>query len=165
MTTVVKLALAAALVPIPIGAGARYHPPPGAHGACSPARLEAGRRVHIELFAARRVIIVPAGIGLRGARFTLGRATAARCRTPIWTTEPTGVIRFTGAARLGGVFRVWGQRLDRNRLLSFPGRVRLYRNGVRVAGDPTMIALRDHDELVLEVGPYVPPHRSYRFPS
>jgi hypothetical protein len=42
--------------------------------------------------------------------------------------------------------------------------VRVYRNGVRWRGDPRTLALRDHDEIVLEVGPYVPPHRSYRFP-
>jgi hypothetical protein len=164
-TTVLRLALAAALVPIPIGAGPRYHPQPGAHGTCVRSAIDRGRRVHLELFANRRVVIVPAAIGLRGARFELGRATAARCRASIWTTEPTGVVRFTGAARLGDVFDVWGEPLLRSRLVSFAGRVRLYRNGRRVAGDPRVLTLRDHDELVLEVGPYVPPHRSYLFPS
>jgi hypothetical protein len=42
--------------------------------------------------------------------------------------------------------------------------VRVYRNGVRVRSDPRRVVLRDGDELVLEVGGYVPPHRSYRFP-
>jgi hypothetical protein len=49
------------------------------------------------------------------------------------------------------------------RLVSFHGRVRLYRNGARVPGDPWRLVLRDRDELVLEVGAYVPPHRRYRF--
>lgn len=159
-----RLAVAAALLPVPIGAGPRYHPAPGAHGACLRAPLETGRRVHVELFAARRVAIVPAAIGLRGARLRFGRVTAARCRARIWTAEPTGVVRFVGAARLRDLFRVWGEPLRPARLLGFRGRVRAYRNGIRVPGDPRRIVLRDRDELVLEVGPYVPPHRMYRFP-
>ena len=160
-----RLAVAAALLPIPIGVGPRYHPAPGAHGACLSAPLEAGRRVHVELFAAGRVVIVPAAIGLRGARLRRGRVTAARCRVRIWTTDPTGVVRLAGATTLRDLFRVWGRSLRPERLLSFHGRVRLYRNAVRVAGDPRRLVLRDRDELVLEVGPYVPPHRSYRFPG
>jgi hypothetical protein len=128
-----------------------------------PAPLETGRRVHVELFAHRRVIVVPAAIGLRGVRFRFGRATAARCRGRLWTTDPTGVVRFEGAASLSDLFRVWGGALRPARLLSFRRAVRLYPNGVRVAGDPRRLALRDRDELVLELGPYVPQHRSYRF--
>jgi hypothetical protein len=164
-TTVLRLALAAALVPIPIGAGPSYHPRPGAHGRCVRVGIDGGRRVHLELFANRRVVVVPAAIGLRGARLELGHAAAARCRMRIWTTEPTGVVRYTGAARLGDVFRVWGEPLLPSRLLSFRGPVRLYRNGVREAGSARRAALHDGDELVLEVGPYVPPHRGYLFPS
>jgi hypothetical protein len=163
-SSVLRLALTAALLPVPIGSGPRYHPPPGANGSCTRAPLESGRRVHVELFARGLVVIVPAAIGLRGARFEYGRVVTARCRTRIWTTEPTGVTRFAGAARLGDLFRVWGRALVRDRVLSFEGRVRLYRNGVRVPGDPRRLALRDGDELVLEVGKYVPPHRSYLFP-
>jgi hypothetical protein len=161
---VVRLVVLAALLPVPIGVGPRYHPPPGAHGGCARAPLEAGARVHVELFARRPVIVVPAAIGLRGARFRFGRAVAARCRAPVWTTDPTGVVRISGSATLGRLFHVWGKPLTPTQLLSFRGRMRLYRNGVRVAGDPRRFALRDRDELVLEVGGYVPPHRSYRFP-
>jgi hypothetical protein len=119
--------------------------------------------VHVELYAHRRVVVVPAAIGLRGTRFYFGRATAARCHGRLWTTDPSGVVRFEGAASLGDLFRVWGEPLRPARLLSFRGNVRLYRNGARVAGDPGRLALRDRDELVLELGPYIPPHRSYRF--
>jgi hypothetical protein len=159
------LAVAAALLPIPIGVGPRYHPEPGAHGACVRAPLHAGRRVHVELFAAGRVVIAPAAIGLRDARLRLGRVTAARCRVRIWTTDPTGVVQFLGPSTVRDFFRVWGQSLRPARLLSFRGRVRLYRNGIRVPGDPRRLVLRDGDELVLEIGPYVTPHRSYRFPA
>jgi hypothetical protein len=162
------LLLAAALVPTPIGLGPRYHPAPGAHGVCLASPLPqpsvAMPRVHVELFANRRVVIVPAAVGLRGARFELGRVVSARCRTRFWTTDPSGVVVFDGAATLGGLFAVWGQPLTLRRLAGFRGNVRLFRNGVLVRGDPRPAELRDGDELVLEVGRYVPPHRSYRFP-
>jgi hypothetical protein len=160
----IVLLLAPALVPTPIGVGPRYHPPPGVHAACLPGALTGAPRVHLELFADRRVVIVPAAIGLRGARFDLGRVTAARCRARVWTTDPTGVVGFAGAGTLGDVFAVWGQALGPARLASFDGAVSVFRNGHRVRGDPRRLPLRDGDELVLEVGGFVQPHRSYRFP-
>ncbi|HEU5211224.1 MAG TPA: hypothetical protein VFU10_00480 [Gaiellaceae bacterium] len=160
----VALAAVALLVPTPIGVGPRFQPPPAARGACAPGQLDGGGRVHVELFAAGRVVIVPAGIGVRGGRTRLGRIAAARCRGAVWTADPTGVVHFEGARTLGSLFSAWGRRLRPERLLSFRGRVRLYRNGVPARGDPRLVPLRDGDQLVLQVGPFVPPHRSYRFP-
>jgi hypothetical protein len=82
----------------------------------------------------------------------------------LWTLDPTGVVRFERRATLGDFFAVWGQALSRTRLLSFRGPVRVYLNGVGRRGDPRRLPLRDGDEVVLEVGGFVPPHRSYRFP-
>lgn len=161
---IVALAAVALLVPTPIGAGPRFHPAPGARSACAPSALGAGARVHVELFAAGRVVIVPAGIGVRGASTRYGRVTSARCRGAVWTTDPTGVVHFDAACTLGGLFAAWGRRLRPGRLLSFRGRVRLYRNGARVAGDPRRLRLHDGDNLVLQVGPYIPPHARYHFP-
>jgi hypothetical protein len=118
----------------------------------------------VELFANRRVVIVPAAIGLRGARFSFARVTSARCRAQLWTTDPSGVVAFEPGSTLGDLFTVWGQALGLARLASFAGDVRLYRNGVLRRGDPRRLVLRDRDELVLEIRGYVPPHRSYRFP-
>jgi len=153
-----------ALAPTPIGVGPAYHPRPAVHGTCAPAPLLTGDRIHLELFAHGRVAIVPAAIGVGGARQELGRVRAARCRARLWTLDPTGVVQFTGRASLGDLFAVWGEPLGDARLLSFRGVVRVYRNGARWRGDPRALALRDHDEIVLEVGPYISPHRSYLFP-
>jgi len=129
-------------IPTPIGVGPRWHPP-ALHAAC-PQRLPPAR-VHLELFADRRVALIPPGIGC-------------------WTDDPTGVVHVRGRQTLGEFFRAWGQRLGPRRLLSFSGPVRAFRNGRRVTGDPRAIALRDGDELVLEVGGYIRPHVSYLFP-
>jgi hypothetical protein len=140
-------------IPTPIGVGPEYHPRPAVHAVCRNAPLHTGARVHIELLANRRVVIVPARIGL-----------GPQCRARLWTLEPTGVVRFERGARLGDLFAVWGKALGRSRLLGFRGAVKLFRNGVARRGDPRSLPLQDRDELVLEIGGFVPPHRSYRFP-
>jgi hypothetical protein len=109
--------------------------------------------VHLELFGRGFAVVIPARIGVRGAS----------CRADLWTIDPTGVVHFNGAATLADLFRVWGRPLTSERLLSFHGRVSLFRNGIRVRGDPGSLGLRDGDELVLESGRYVAPHRSYLF--
>jgi hypothetical protein len=151
-------------VPTPIGVGPEYHPRPAVHGSCSPAPLFDGPRIHLELFARGRVVVVPAGIGVRGERRSAGRIVAARCRGRIWTLDPSGVVRFARPARLASLFAVWGTALGQARLLGFAGAVRVYVNGALRRGDPRTLPLRDRDQVVLEVGPYVAPHRRFRFP-
>ena len=141
-------------VPTPIGPGPQYQPRPAIHGACRFAPMRAGRRVHLELFGRGFAVVVPSRIGVRGTR----------CRAHVWTVDPTGVVYFDRPATLADLFVIWGEPLASERLLSFHGRISLFRNGIRVRGDPRSTPLVDGDELVLESGPYVPPHRSYRFP-
>jgi hypothetical protein len=68
------------------------------------------------------------------------------------------------------LFRSWGQPLSARRLGPFRGRVRVYVGGRRVRGGPGSpgvpgtVRLTRHAEIVLEVGPYVPPHPAYTFP-
>ena len=169
MLPALAVAVLAAPVPTPIGVGPLYHPPahgPGAAAvACRDAPLRQGLRVHLELFAHKRVVIVPAGVGVRGASVRLGNVVGARCRAQTWTVDPTGVVRFGHAdERLGTFFTVWSEPLSRLRLAGFQGAVSVFVNGARRNVDPRRLLLHDGDEIVLEVGGYVPPHVSFRFP-
>jgi hypothetical protein len=164
-----SLALAA-LIPTPIGVGPRYHPPAGAHAAaglrCSTAPVRRDG-VHLELFANRRVVLVPAGVGMRGPVVRDGaRIVRSRCSFALRTREPTGTIEVARGTRatLGQLFAVWGEPLSPGRLLSFRGRVRAYVAGRVVRGDPRRIRLTPHANVVLEVGGYIPPHPHFRFP-
>lgn len=139
-------------------------------GACH-RRLGARYGVHLEVFGANRVVIVPRGIGSRPPwRLTAGRISDARCFGALVTLEPTGLVlvRPGRTFSLADLFRTWGQRLSRRlvaRFVAGPGQeVRVYVNGRRRPGSPGVISLRRHSEVVLEVGPYIPPHPVYTFP-
>jgi hypothetical protein len=125
--------------------------------------------VHVEIFVDRKVLLLPAGIGLRPPlrRAGLARLHGGTCAYPLHTLDPTGTV-FVDRVRgrvLGDLFAVWGQRLAPGRLLSFAGRVRVFRNGREWSGDPRRMPLARHDSIVLEIGGYVPPHARYLFPE
>ena len=146
-------------MPTPIGVGAPYHPAAHAGPDCRPGRAQGRRAFHLELFANRRVVILPAGIGVG----------VSGCRTTATTIDPTGVIWFAPPRMtLAEVFAAWGERLDDHHLLTFtaqPGRsVVDYLNGRRQRGEIASIRVRSRDELVLEINGYVPPHARYLFP-
>ncbi len=156
----------------PIGAGPRFHPPATGpvSGTCSPG-LGPRDGVHVEVFAADRVLLLPAGIGTKPPRDLLdGRVTRARCYGQLVTLDPTGVVLVRPGARLtlGALFRSWGQPLTPTRLASFSApagtRVSVFVDGRAWPGPPATIPLTRHAEIVLEVGPHVPPHESYTFP-
>jgi len=157
----------------PIGAGPRFHPPATGpvSGPCTP-WLGPRDGVHVEVFAANRVLLLPAGIGTKPPRNLLdGRVTRAACYGQLVTLDPTGVVLVRPGARLtlGALFRSWGQPLGTTRLASFSApagtRVTVFVNGRPWPGPPAAVPLTSHAEIVLEVGPYVPPHQSYTFPS
>lgn len=155
----------------PIGKGAAFHPPPAgmAVGACTP-HLGARYPAHVEVFAADRVVIVAAGVGARPPfTFSAGHLTGARCYGALVTLDPTGVVLVRRGARLSvaDLFRAWGQPLSASRLGPFRARagasVIAFVDGRRWRGAPGAIPLSSSAEIVLEVGPYVPPHTSYTF--
>ena len=151
--------------PWPIGVGPRYQPT-AYHAAVASGRTIEGMRcrsggrtfaVHIELFANRKVIIVPKGIGV----------SRRGCTYPLTTTTPTGVVEVKASQprTLGDLFAVWGRMLNRKRLLSFRGAVSVFVNGVRSHAEPQDIVLTKHVQVVVEVGGYVAPHSHYLFPK
>jgi hypothetical protein len=160
-----------------VGPDARFRPPslspavaraqPVAGMRCTRA---AGRRfgAHLELFAARRVVLVASGIGIAPPRVREGAyLRSGRCSYPLRTREPTGVIEVADDGRgytLGDLFALWGQPLGPNRLAGFRGAVQAYVAGRRRHGDPRTIPLTRHSQIVLEVGGHVPPHTHYNFP-
>jgi hypothetical protein len=157
----------------PVGTGPRFSL--SAAGPVSgPCRAALGSRagLHVEVFAANQVLLLPAGIGTRPPRSTLdGRITAARCYGSLVTLDPTGVVlvRPGAALTLGTLFRAWGVPLTRTRLASFTAaagtQVEVYVDGKRWTGEPGRVPLTRHAEIVAEVGPLVPPHASYVFPA
>jgi len=146
--------------PWPIGVGPRYHPSAQEHdgrpiGTLRCTKSGATFAVHVELFAKRRVVIVPPGIG-----------GGPKCSYPLQTTAPTGVVHVARRGlTLGDLFRVWGRRLSSSRLLSFPGKVSVFVAGRRWHGEPRAVPLTKHSQIVVETGGHVAPHPSYRFPK
>ena len=164
--------LALALQARPIGRGARFHPPASGPviGLC---RRVLGPRsgVHVELFAVNRVVLLAAGIGVRPPwTLSAGRISGARCYGDLVTLEPTGLVLVRPGARLSlsDLFRAWGQPLSQRRLAAFPARegerVAVFVDGKTWHGSPADVPLAAHSEIVLEVGPHVPPHPRYTFP-
>jgi hypothetical protein len=153
-------------VPTPIGVGPRFQLAPTSRAvsrAAAVGRLHCERQAqlrsvaHVELFAERRVLVLPAGIGMHGAR----------CSYAVRTAAPTGVVEFVPAARpaLGDLFAVWGQPLSRTRLTGFHGRVRVFVRGREWRGDPRGLPLTRHSQITVEVGGYVRPHVFFLFPA
>jgi hypothetical protein len=184
--TALQLALALAAagpmpIPSPIGVGPRYRVPPAGPRAerglpingltCGATQKDGAYGVHVEVFAHRRVVLLPPGIGVAAPRRQGASIRAGRCWYPVRTMDPTGVVEVHSVRtpRLGDLFAIWGQPLAQRRLLSFraaPGaRVQAFVNGRRWTGDPRAIPLRRHAQIVLQVRGFVPPHPSYRFPK
>jgi hypothetical protein len=153
----------------PIGRGPRFHPADRGPilGSCRPTfgrRLEA----HVEVFGANRVVLLSKGIGTgRPRKFLDGRLTQARCFGGVVTLDPTGTLYVRTGSRytLGDLFRTWGQTLTGTRVASFSGgRTTVYVGGRLWHGAATAVPLTEHSEIVVEIGPHVPPHRRFAFP-
>lgn len=149
--------------PWPIGPGPRYHPPAHKLDGRPVGRLhcDASRStfpVHVELFANRRVVVLPAGIG-----------RTPSCEYPLRTRWPIGVVDVARGDRLtlADLFRLWGQPLTRHRLASFrsASAVRAYVAGRRVRGDAARVPLTPRAQIVVELGAYLAPHRTFTFPQ
>ncbi len=154
------------LIPTAIGRGPEFHPRARVPADCAPGPVEGRFRAHIELFGRRQAVVIPAAIGL-GPPFERERhrIVGARCRAEIRTLDPAGVVEFDRTdLRLADLFEIWGEPLGTRRMASFRGPVSAFVAGRRVHGDPAKIALRDGAQIVLQVGGYIPPHPTFKFP-
>jgi hypothetical protein len=110
---------------------------------------------HLEIFAHRETLVIPAGIG----------AVAGRCRYPLRTRDPTGLVTASRPGlTLGDLFAIWGQPFSRRRFASFRGPVEAFVDGRRVRDNIADISISHHAQIVLEISGYVPPHAHYVFP-
>ena len=123
-------------------------------------RPEETFRVHLELFADRRVVVVPSGIGVaRGG-----------CVYPARTLAPTGVVevaRGDEAAPRRPVPRSGAGGSARTRC-SRSARPRPCARTSTASGShgaPASIPLTPRAQIVLELGAYVPPHPRFLFPQ
>jgi hypothetical protein len=154
----------------PIGRGPRFQPrlKGSVAGACT-ARLGTREQAHVELFGANRVVLLAAGIGTRAPRRLVdGRLRRAACFGALVTLDPTGTVYLRPGTHptVGGLFSAWGQPLTRTRIASFTGeRVHVYMDGRLHRGSPRSVPLTSGAEIVLEVGPHVPPHTRFTFPE
>jgi hypothetical protein len=172
-----RIPAAAGAIATPIGVAPGFRLPaaglramagrPIAGLACAPRAAPAGA-AHVELFARGQVLLLPPGIGVASPAARVGARIAPHgCVYPLRTLDPTGVV-WLGRPRgltLGMLFALWGQPLGVHRLAGFRSRsvVRAYVGGVRWRGPLSRLPLTDHAEVVVEIGPYVPPHRSFGF--
>jgi hypothetical protein len=156
----------------PVGRGARFQPP-ATGPVIGPCKHRLGTRfgVHVEVFAANKVLLLPSGIGTRAPRaYDAGRIVRAACYGGLVTIDPTGLVLVRPGLHLllADLFRSWGEALSSSRLTSFQAsarkRVSVFVDGRAWNGRPGGIPLKRHAEIVLEVGPHVPAHARYTFP-
>jgi len=104
---------------------------------------------HLDVFVHGRRIAVPAGIGI-GPDFI----------SPLHTHDTSGVVHVESpdvrTFTLGEVFGVWGVRLTRRCLggycASGADRLHVYVGGRELAGDPRLLHLAPHAEIVVAFG-------------
>ncbi|TML82099.1 MAG: hypothetical protein E6G09_11195 [Actinobacteria bacterium] len=125
---------------------------------------------HVDLYLNGTHVAVPAGIGI-------GIDPSRRFFSPLHTHDRTGILHVESPTRtaytLGQFFGVWGVRLSAKCIGSYcagGGRtLQAFVAGRPVNGDPTVIPLRRHAEIVLAYGtrPDLPKRipSSYSFPA
>jgi hypothetical protein len=171
----IAFASAAAPIPTPIGAGPRYQLAAASEVVAQARPVgrfrctndgKARELAHVELFARKLVLVLPAGIGIAPPLVRSGAyVSGGRCSYGIRTSAPTGVVEFVPSdhATVGDLFAIWGQPLSAERLAGFRGDVRAWIGGKRWRGDVRAIPLARHSEIVIELGGYVPPHTFFLF--
>jgi hypothetical protein len=132
-----------------------FTPPAREPASCSTDRL-ARARAHVELFRRGDIVVVPAGIGIRGGTRD-GAYVRGRCRAALWTEEPTGLVQMVRPTTLGALFATWRRPLPRG--------ARAWLDGRPWRGSLARLPLRDGAQVVVQEGlPLAPVHATYTFP-
>lgn len=106
---------------------------------------------HLDVFVHGRHVTVPAGIGID---------VAGGFISPIHTHDATGIVHVESpdvrTFTLGELFGVWGVRLSKQCLGGYcargPDRLRVYVGGRPFTGDPGVLPLAPHAEIVVAFG-------------
>lgn len=113
---------------------------------------------HLDLFVSGHPVTVPAFVGI-GTGFL----------TELHTHDPSGIIHVESPVRrsftLGQFFCEWGVKLNASCLGRYRGELAWWVNGRRMHGNPALLPLRQHQEIVIAAGrsPTTVP-ASYDFP-
>jgi hypothetical protein len=115
---------------------------------------------HLDVYVNGKKVVVPAGVGF----------TPDGRLTELHTHDPTGLIHVESPVQrdysLGQFFGEWGVYLSANRIGDSKGTVDWWVNGKKKTGDPALLSLAAHQEIVVVLGtpPTVVP-TTYAFPA
>jgi len=106
---------------------------------------------HLDLFVDGKMVVVPAGIGINQAEGFI---------STIHTHDETGVIHVESPTvetfTLGQFFDIWGVRFTASCIGSYcaddTNSLKVYSNGTLYTGDPRMLPLSAHEEIVIVYG-------------
>jgi hypothetical protein len=146
--------------------------PSGGHGQpidgipCQAEMVQVHVHSHLAIIVNGKQVQVPGFIGM-------SPTATGGCLYWLHTHGPDGIVHVEavtaeapngGPYTLGNFFDIWGQPLSNDQVGPFKGKVTAFVNGASYDGDPEKIALRAHQQIVLEVGDPVVPPPSYKFP-
>ena len=132
-----------------------FTPPAREPASCS-SHMRSRARAHVELFRRGNIVVVPAGIGIRGGTRD-GAYVRGRCRAALWTEEPTGLVQMARPSTLRTLFATWRRPLPRG--------AKAWLDGRPWRGPLARLPLRDGAQVVVQEGlPLAPVHAAYTFP-
>ena len=116
---------------------------------------------HLDLYVNGRAVTVPAFVGVDQKDGFL---------TELHTHDASGIVHVESPLQrsftLGQFFCEWGVKLDASCLGPYRGTIAWWVNGRRMQGNPALLDLRQHQEIVIAAGrPPTTVPSSYAFPA
>jgi hypothetical protein len=114
--------------------------------------LDYHRHAHVDVIIDGKPVVVPANLGIQ---------QEPKLIAPLHTHDTSGIVHIESAVpvtfTLGQLFTLWDKPLSPSQVGPVrvdPGQVlRLFRNGEELSGDPALVELTQHAEIVVWVGP------------